>query len=64
MQTQTPDPERTAQEVDHVASLAADDIVAAVNGDRLAETADGCQVAPDGRCSHGYRSPLLILGLI
>jgi hypothetical protein len=66
MQTQTPklDLERTAQEVDYVASLAADDIVAAVNGDRLAETADGCQVAPNGRCPHGYRSPLLVLGVI
>lgn len=27
-------------------------------------TADGCRVAPDGTCPHGYRSPLLLLGLI
>lgn len=25
---------------------------------------DGCCVEPDGKCEHGYRSPLLILGLI
>jgi hypothetical protein len=27
-------------------------------------TADGCSVEPDGRCPHGYRSPMLVLGLI
>lgn len=32
--------------------------------DGLAETFDGCTVEPDGRCSHGFRSPLLILGFI
>lgn len=25
---------------------------------------DGCRVEPDGMCPHGYRSPLLVLGLI
>ena len=25
---------------------------------------DGCNVEPDGRCSHGYESPLLQMGLI
>lgn len=25
---------------------------------------DGCEVEPDGRCCHGYSSPLLLLGLI
>ena len=28
------------------------------------ETADGCTVEPNGKCSHGYSSPLLILGYI
>lgn len=28
------------------------------------ETADGCWVEPDGRCTHGHRSPLVTLGLI
>lgn len=32
--------------------------------DSIVETADGCQVEPDGSCPHGYRSPLLVLGLI
>ena len=27
-------------------------------------TEDGCQVEPDGVCSHGYSSPLLEAGLI
>lgn len=29
-----------------------------------AETYDGCVVEPDGKCSHGYSSPLLIMGWI
>jgi len=29
-----------------------------------AETPDGCVVEPDGVCPHGYKSWLLILGLI
>jgi hypothetical protein len=28
------------------------------------ETVDGCLVEPDGVCPHGYRSPLLVLGII
>ena len=32
--------------------------------DGRAHAADGCLVEPDGTCPHGYRSPLLILGLI
>jgi hypothetical protein len=28
------------------------------------ECADGCIVEPDGRCPHGYRSWLLVAGLI
>lgn len=30
----------------------------------IVETADGCSVEPDGICPHGYRSPLLVLGII
>ena len=25
---------------------------------------DGCEVEPDGRCCHGYSSPLILLGLL
>ncbi len=32
--------------------------------DGIATTVDGCRVEPDGKCSHGYSSPLLILGMI
>jgi hypothetical protein len=28
------------------------------------ETYDGCSVEPDGVCPEGYRSPLLVLGII
>lgn len=27
-------------------------------------TQDGCNVEPDGRCPHGYPSPMVRLGLI
>jgi hypothetical protein len=30
----------------------------------ICETTDGCFCEPDGRCSHGYPSWLLYLGLI
>ncbi len=32
--------------------------------DSVVEAADGCSVEPDGTCPHGYRSPLLVLGLV
>jgi len=34
--------------------------------DSVVETAcpEGCVVEPDGECPHGYRSPLLVLGVI
>jgi hypothetical protein len=35
-----------------------------VMGDEDAETADGCYVEPDGKCPHGYRSPLLVRGIM
>jgi len=27
-------------------------------------TQDGCHVEPDGRCPHGYESPMLRLGMM
>lgn len=32
--------------------------------DGVVECADGCEVEPDGKCPHGYSSPLLLLGYI
>jgi hypothetical protein len=32
--------------------------------DSVCEATDGCQVEPDGRCSHGHRSWLLALGMV
>ena len=45
----------TALNQTEVEELAFDDVVT---------TADGCSVEPDGKCPHGFRSPLLVLGLI
>ena len=30
----------------------------------VATTYDKCRVEPDGECPHGYKSPLLLLGMI
>ena len=55
--------ERNRVEREHAASLSIGDLESMMfDGD--VETADGCGVEPDGTCSHGYRSPLLILGYI
>jgi hypothetical protein len=32
--------------------------------DGTCKAADGCIVETDGKCEHGYRSPLLVLGVI
>lgn len=32
--------------------------------DSVVEATDGCSVEPDGRCEHGHRSWLLVLGVI
>lgn len=32
--------------------------------DGVARATDGCKVEPDGTCSHGHKSWLLVLGLI
>lgn len=52
------------EEWEHASALDIEDLEAIVFDYADAETADGCAVEPDGRCPHGYRSPLLVLGLI
>ena len=32
--------------------------------DGVAKTPDGCKTEPDGSCSHGHNSWLIVLGLI
>ena len=32
--------------------------------DSVCEATDGCEVEPDGRCEHGHRSWLLVMGMI
>lgn len=56
--------ERYIEEREHAESLSDSDIEDIILDYSNAETADGCMVEPDGVCPHGYRSPLLILGLI
>ena len=41
-----------------------DEQIEAMLFDGDVECVDGCVVEPDGKCPHGYRSPLLILGII
>jgi len=48
---------------DHAGSLDIFDLEAMME-EGGAETADGCWVEPDGRCEHGFASPLLVLGYI
>lgn len=51
------------KELTHANSLTIEEIENMMfDGD--VETADGCMVEPDGSCPHGYRSPLLVLGLM
>jgi len=40
------------------------DVIEDAMDDAVVECFDGCEVEPDGRCPHGYSSPLLLLGLI
>jgi hypothetical protein len=61
-------PERTlaeiiAMEEKHVRSLSDEDM-ATMMRDSVLEAADGCSVEPDGKCPHGFRSPLLVRGVI
>lgn len=57
------DPNKMEKEIKYVdgLSIAEIEIMAA---DSVVATADGCEVEPDGTCPHGYRSPLLILGIV
>ncbi len=48
---------------EHAEGLEVDDLMEMME-DGGCETADGCWVEPDGRCPHGHRSPLLVLGYI
>jgi len=41
-----------------------DDQIEAWITDSVCEATDGCMVEPDGRCYHGHRSWLLVLGII
>lgn len=47
----------------HAASLTIEDLEDAMNDGGI-ETADGCWVEPDGRCEHGFPSPMRVLGFI
>ena len=55
--------ERLQMERNYVRELSDEEIEQMVfDGDVYA--ADGCKVEPDGVCPHGFKSPLLLLGLI
>jgi len=41
-----------------------DELIAQMDGYGTVETSDGCTVEPDGKCPHGYESPLREMGLI
>lgn len=51
------------QEKEHAENLGLEEVQDMVY-DSTCETADGCNVEPDGICQHGYRSPLLVLGIV
>jgi hypothetical protein len=51
------------REAEYVNSLTDDDLEE-MFFDGVVETADGCSVEPDGKCPHGYSSPLRVKGLI
>jgi hypothetical protein len=56
-------PLRASIEKKHAEALTEDEIASMIC-DSVCEAADGCEVEPDGVCQHGYRSPLLVLGVI
>ncbi len=58
-----PETDKATKENDHAAALNPAEIENMMF-DSIVETADGCIVEPDGSCPHGFRSPLLVLGLI
>lgn len=47
----------------HAESLTLEDLEEAMSECGI-ETADGCYVETDGRCSHGFPSPMRVLGYI
>lgn len=55
--------QRRAKEKAYIDNLTMDEVEAMIL-DSVVETADGCQVEPDGRCPHGYSSPLLLLHMM
>lgn len=61
MATLTADEKREA--IAHARGFEIEDLEEAMMDGGI-ETADGCWVEPDGRCAHGYPSPLRILGYI
>lgn len=54
---------RQRVEQEHADGLSMEEIEAMVM-DSVVEAADGCSVEPDGTCPHGYKSPLLVLGVL
>lgn len=56
--------ERDKVEQAHAASLDIEELREMALGFQDCIAADGCSVEPDGSCQHGYRSPLLVKGLI
>lgn len=55
--------EKRRKEKQYVESLTQDQIEEMMF-DGAVECADGCSVEPDGKCPHGYSSPLILLGLL
>lgn len=40
------------------------DLFGVLSLDSVVKVADGCEVESNGICIHGYRSPMLVLGVI
>ena len=57
-------PDTQLDEYEYASSIPDDQLEAMVLGFEDCVCVDGCEVEPDGQCPHGYRSPLLIMGLI
>lgn len=51
------------KELNHANNLTENQLGAMVIGAGC-EAADGCSVEPDGKCQHGYSSPLKVLGIM
>ena len=55
--------ERLHEEKVHAHNLHTNTVGRMVMGFDDIYTADGCRVDPGGTCPHGYRSPLVVLGI-